>query len=295
MSVLALHIYQPFASYRNPYTWRYTQTYPLPPKTTIVGMIQNLLGPEYYYNTELFNRLKIFVAGDHNALFTNYIHHIKAQKISFKNGTIYVTQEKSVRGKRRRVTVPLRESQFTPLKLSELFQVYLWIFIKGNKETIDAINESIENLRIIPALGRWEDVAVIRWKELLDDGSGKNTKVTKAIKEFPDLFDEFESIPFEAPLGFYVPSPSKRKHKGISIKLPIFVDYFPDNKDVERSLINIDKNKSRKVEFGRFDFISPGERFEVSKDDDLIILNDPTLRHNIEIFNKKIILPVRWY
>ena len=49
MQTLKVDLFLPFAQYRNPFTFFYAQTFPLPPKSTIVGMLQNLTG-EYFDN-----------------------------------------------------------------------------------------------------------------------------------------------------------------------------------------------------------------------------------------------------
>jgi CRISPR-associated protein Cas5t len=45
---LFVEIFQPFAQYRNPFTFYYAQSYPLPPKSTIIGMLQN--ATDRYYD-----------------------------------------------------------------------------------------------------------------------------------------------------------------------------------------------------------------------------------------------------
>ncbi|MGB9831021.1 MAG: CRISPR-associated protein Cas5, partial [Fervidicoccus fontis] len=46
-NTLFVEIFQPFAQYRNPFTFYYAQTYPLPPKSTILGMLQNAVEDWY--------------------------------------------------------------------------------------------------------------------------------------------------------------------------------------------------------------------------------------------------------
>ncbi|MEM5832075.1 MAG: CRISPR-associated protein Cas5, partial [Candidatus Aenigmatarchaeota archaeon] len=62
--VLYIEIFQPFAQYRNPFTFYYAQTYPLPPKSTIIGMLQNAVG-DWYGNKyrDSWWKLKVSVHG----------------------------------------------------------------------------------------------------------------------------------------------------------------------------------------------------------------------------------------
>ena len=50
LKTLYIEIFQPYAQYRNPFTFYYAQSYPLPPKATIVGMLQNAVGDWYGFN-----------------------------------------------------------------------------------------------------------------------------------------------------------------------------------------------------------------------------------------------------
>src|SRR3989338_7062233 len=71
---LFLELFQPFAQYRNPFTFYYGQTFPLPPKSTIIGMLQNAC--TMYYN-EKFWYLKVSVHGGFESTFWNYKSLIK--------------------------------------------------------------------------------------------------------------------------------------------------------------------------------------------------------------------------
>ena len=51
--IFLMEIFQPFAQYRNPFTFYYAQTYPLPPKSTIIGMLQNAQNDWYGNNNGL--------------------------------------------------------------------------------------------------------------------------------------------------------------------------------------------------------------------------------------------------
>jgi len=63
-TILFVEIFQPFAQYRNPFTFYYAQTYPLPPKSTIIGMLQNACNDWYGNNQEKdWEGLKVSIHG----------------------------------------------------------------------------------------------------------------------------------------------------------------------------------------------------------------------------------------
>jgi CRISPR-associated protein Cas5t len=74
LNILRLKIYQPQAHYRIPFTYQRRHTYPLPPYSTIIGFLCNLLGydsiPKGYNDLQ---NLKISIAGRFGSKTTEYI------------------------------------------------------------------------------------------------------------------------------------------------------------------------------------------------------------------------------
>lgn len=74
MNALRLRIYQPQAHYRIPFTYQRQHTYPIPPYSTVIGFLCNVLGiddqakPEF----EKFKRIKISIAGTFESKTTEY-------------------------------------------------------------------------------------------------------------------------------------------------------------------------------------------------------------------------------
>jgi len=50
MKALLIQIYQPTAHFRIPFTYQRRHTYPIPPYSTVIGLLCNLLG--IYYHDE---------------------------------------------------------------------------------------------------------------------------------------------------------------------------------------------------------------------------------------------------
>jgi len=151
---ILVEIFQPFAQYRNPFTFYYAQTYPLPPKSTIIGMLQNATGR--YYDTEFWN-IKVSIHGGFESVFWNYQQLIKGN-IALKKFNDIITLWNQ--------NLPLYnngiKSQRTPVFQQELFNGHLYIFLKGEKDLIDEIENALKNPYKILYLGRSEDVIFIR-------------------------------------------------------------------------------------------------------------------------------------
>jgi CRISPR-associated protein Cas5t len=84
MYILRLRIYQPQAHYRVPFTYRRRHTYPIPPYSTIIGLLCNLLGIDHPEKEGEINKqqvklydelkkLKISIAGRFESKTTEYV------------------------------------------------------------------------------------------------------------------------------------------------------------------------------------------------------------------------------
>jgi len=154
--ILFIQLFQPFAQYRNPFTFYYAQTYPLPPKSTIIGMLQNACNDWYgnRYGVENWWNLKVSVHGGFESVFCNYQNLIKGD-VEVKNDGKLWNQELPLYGKGIK-------SQRTPVYQQELFNGHLYIFIKGEGNLIEKIKEALEHPPKVLSLGRSEDVVFIK-------------------------------------------------------------------------------------------------------------------------------------
>ncbi|MEW6003423.1 MAG: type I-B CRISPR-associated protein Cas5b [Nitrospirota bacterium] len=157
MGILYVKLFQPYAQYRNPYTFNFAQTYPLPPKSTIVGMLQNATG-DYY--SEVYNGLRMAILADSSPLvFWHYQHFVKGTPtLTVESGkaTLYGKEDK----------LPLYHSekrhQRSPRPQQELFNVNLHLFLQGDDSLLERVEASLKKPRKILYLGRSEDIIFIR-------------------------------------------------------------------------------------------------------------------------------------
>jgi CRISPR-associated protein Cas5t len=153
---ILVEIFQPFAQYRNPFTFYYAQTYPLPPKSTIIGMLQNAVGDWYgsEFGIDKWWNLKVSVHGGFESVFWNYQQLIKGE-VKFDEYGRLINQDLPLYGEGLK-------SQRSPVYQQELFNGHLYIFIKGEESHIDIIKKAIEVPSKVLYLGRSEDVIFIR-------------------------------------------------------------------------------------------------------------------------------------
>lgn len=165
--ILFLKLFQPFAHFRNPFTFFYAQTFPLPPKSTILGLLENATSK--YYSEE-FDDLKISIWGYHSAIYWNYLHFIKGDPYLDISGILRAGDKKPVYG--------LNRSQRTPTYQQEIAGGNFYIFIKGEEHRIKELQDSFNPVKKVLNLGRGEDVVFVRYIKILEenDFTNKNLK-----------------------------------------------------------------------------------------------------------------------
>ncbi|MGB9734560.1 MAG: CRISPR-associated protein Cas5 [Anaerolineae bacterium] len=147
-TALEIRLRMPVAQFRNPLTFDYAQTYPLPPPSTVIGMVQSQLG-----EFGLGPRLAVSVKGIHRAVAFNYVRLVKGYLLMTGAGIINEFDE----GK----SAPLIASQRSPTYQQELHGLRLIIHLGGDPELLARIRDALAAPRNVIALGRGEDVAFL--------------------------------------------------------------------------------------------------------------------------------------
>jgi CRISPR-associated protein Cas5t len=254
---LFIEIFQPFAQYRNPFTFYYAQTYPLPPKSTIIGMLQNAVGDWYgnEFGIENWWNLKVSVHGRFESVFWNYQNLIKGETyLQQKNGKLALVNQ----------NLPLYgeglTSQRTPVYQQELFNGHLFIFIKGEETLLSEIKTAIEQPKKVLFLGRSEDVVFIR--------NIKPIGVEKRVEQITDV---------------KLKHPTYIKAEGIQLKkrnypvysIPVEVKFLNNSTPVKRKF-EITKKTERKTKF---------ETVIFTESDCSLIFKDSAVRQGLDIYN----------
>lgn len=128
MRVLKLKLFQETACYKKPFAFKITETYPLPPYSTVNGLIHKILEATEHIP------LKISVQGSYESIFNNY-------------QTTYFYKKDSI------TTMPMNSHM--------LLNVNLIIHISAEEEILKKIYDNMLNLEEHLSLGRKEDLARI--------------------------------------------------------------------------------------------------------------------------------------
>lgn len=137
---IKLKIYQPTANYRMPLNFDYRESYPLPPYSTVIGMIHDLCGFTSYHPMQLSIQGKY--ASTANDLFTRY----EFGKIG-KDKKYFAVADGMRIG---------RGIAYTQLLVDVNLTIHI---VPENKDDFDIIYNALKYPRFYPSLGRYEDLA----------------------------------------------------------------------------------------------------------------------------------------
>lgn len=131
MKILKIKLFQETACYKKPFSFKVAETYPLPPYSTVIGMLHKILGAQ---NGEYFD-MNISVQGDYESIFSNYqnLRKYKSEK----------------------------EVTSMPMNVQQLLNINIIIHIQAEDEIIDKLYYNIINGQETFTLGRNEDLVRI--------------------------------------------------------------------------------------------------------------------------------------
>lgn len=131
MKILKIKLFQETACYKKPFSFKVAETYPLPPYSTVIGMLHKILGAQ---NGEYFD-MNISVQGDYESIFSNYqnLRKYKSEK----------------------------EVTSMPMNVQQLLNINLIIHVQAEDEIIDKLYYNIINGQETLTLGRNEDLVRI--------------------------------------------------------------------------------------------------------------------------------------
>jgi len=158
MKVLKLKIYQPTAHYRIPFTFARRHTYPIPPYSTVIGFICNVLGIRDQQH-ENFEKLKEDLS---LAIYGNY-EYLNREYVWFRNLKKDSHVDRFGSSENRFIDqFPEHPGGQIPARVDVLENVKLVIYIRHEDENfIEILKKAFENPsnRIYPIhLGRAEDL-----------------------------------------------------------------------------------------------------------------------------------------
>ncbi|RKY04508.1 type I-B CRISPR-associated protein Cas5 [Candidatus Poribacteria bacterium] len=128
MKVLKVELYQETAVYRNPVTMEVVESFPLPPPSTVLGLVFSLLG-----RPEQLPKMNISIQGNYGGLFRDYQLYVK-----FGSDRPY------------------------PIVVYNLYDVNLTLHFSGDDQTLDMLRRGFEDPPYYLYLGRAEDIVLVK-------------------------------------------------------------------------------------------------------------------------------------
>lgn len=151
MKAIRLKLYQNMVNYKKPTSFQLKETYPLPPYSTIIGMVHNLCQYEEYHEMDISVQGKYF--SKVNDLYTRY---------EFKNGMTYDKTRHQIKARDFGISRGIATAEL-------LVDVELLIHIIPKDETlIEEIEKAFLYPKEYPSLGRREDLVIIEEVKVVD-------------------------------------------------------------------------------------------------------------------------------
>ena len=131
MNIIKLKLFQETACYKKPFAFKVAETYPLPPYSTVIGMLHKVLQAQ---NGEYFD-MNISIQGEYEGIFSNY-QNLRMFKAS-------------------------GEVTAMPRNVHQLLNVNLIIHVQADDEIIEKIYKNMLEGQETVTLGRNEDLVRI--------------------------------------------------------------------------------------------------------------------------------------
>lgn len=182
--VLRLQLYQQTACYKKPFAFKVSETYPLPPYSTVKGMLHALL------KANSFIPMKISIQGKYDTLVTDYQTHYFYKKD--KMTELAITMDGlGIQQKQENITT-------MPMYTHMLHDVNLIIHIQADKEVLEQLYQKIQSLSSHLSLGRWEDLVQIEQCQLVEIKECKDEPVLAYNAYVPQsMLGEMTYFPYQ--------------------------------------------------------------------------------------------------
>src|SRR5690625_3175372 len=180
MKALRLKAFQETACYTRPFANKVTETYPLPPYSTVKGMIHAVLEANELIPFELS------IQGVYDTLITDYRKTYFVEKNTVNMPIVF----EGLRGEMPHFP----DMKSMPLYTHMLYDVHLIIHIKAEEKTLQKIYEAFSHLKTHLSLGRQEDLlridsvdfVTLETLDLFDGKRLENTMYVPTSKIYED-------------------------------------------------------------------------------------------------------------
>jgi len=182
MKVLRLKLYQQTACYKKPFASKVAETYPLPPHSTVKGMLHAVLEAN-----ELIP-MQISVQGGYDTLMTDYqIHYFFKQ---------HSTPEFILTTAGLGMDRQLEEITTMPIYTHMLYDVNLVIHVQAEQSVMEELERRIKDSSTTLSLGRWEDLLRVDECEIVELIPPKRSVVVRGGAFVPQTILDKLNLPY---------------------------------------------------------------------------------------------------
>ena len=160
MKILKMKLFQETACYKKPFAFKVAETYPLPPYSTVIGMLHKILQAK---SGEYFD-MNISIQGEYESIFSNY------QNLRMYKGKDKVTD--------------------MPRNVHQLLNINLIIHVKAEDNIIDNLYKNIIDGVETFTLGRNEDIVRVDEVRILNNISEVNIVPITTSAYIPDYISD---------------------------------------------------------------------------------------------------------
>jgi CRISPR-associated protein Cas5t len=154
MKALRLKLFQETACYKKPHAFKVSETYPIPPFSTVKGMLHSLL------EAESLIPMKLCIQGNYDTIINDYQTHY-----FFKTDK---TNEFALTADGLSISRELTDITTMPIYMHMLYHVELVIFVQAEEAVLRQIKTIIESGGTSISLGRWEDLVRVDECEIME-------------------------------------------------------------------------------------------------------------------------------
>lgn len=188
MKIIKMKLFQETACYKKPFAFKVAETYPLPPYSTVIGMIHRILQAD---SGEYFP-MNISIQGEYESIFSNY------QNLRMYKGKDKVTA--------------------MPRNVHQLLNVRLIIHVKAEDGVIDKLYDNIINGTETFTLGRNEDMVRIDEVKIINNIEEVEEVSIKRSAYVPEwLFDGIDGINYRLNTTYQIKE-DLRKWNKVNVK-----------------------------------------------------------------------------
>lgn len=238
MQLIRLKLHQPFANYKRPGSMQIKETYPLPPYSTVIGMVHVMCGFTEYVPMD------VSIQGRYAEKSMDYVTR-------YEFGTANPKEWDADANRRYQIKIPLEDGSYRGIvkggsQVNILSDVELIIHIKVHNTTrINEVFEGILQPKLYPSLGRFEDLVRVDEVKLVnfDETNWQEVERLPYNAYWPD-----EKLPLDEGL-----TPSKGTYYTLNKKF----GYVTKRKQVYR--VWEEKVKAVYITNANFDLVDGGE------------------------------------